>query len=194
VRIASLYSNHRKTLIFNGTLIFQRWLLLGTTLVSRKAWYIARYIELSKNLPLWFKDHLNISGLSINYISINLNTKACRDWRFSTTKFLRKETFSGLELKISAIVASFLRTILYKFGYCMFNGVVPNHESSQNLICLPSCRIKVPMLKNSSLTLIKPLQNWESPDLLVTWVIVLEPRYLLLPSPFWIDQAKKLFA
>jgi hypothetical protein len=51
-----------------------------------------------------------------------------------------------------------------------------------NLICLPSCILKLPMLKKSSLTFIRPLQNCESLGFLVTCVIALELRYLFLMS------------
>jgi hypothetical protein len=122
-----------------------------------------------------------VSGLSVKCISINLLTKSCQDSKFSAIKF-RKETLSGLELNMSATVAFHLRTMLYRFRYCCFKGAVPSQASFQNLTCLPSLILKLPMLKKSSLTFINPLQNCESPGFLVTCVIALEPMYLFLMS------------
>jgi hypothetical protein len=131
---------------------------------------------------LWLSYHLNVSYLSVNCISINLLTKSCQDSKFSATKVLRKETLSGLKLNMSATVAFLLRAMLYMFEYCYFKGAVPNHESSQNLIWLPSLILKLPMLKKFSLTFINPFQNYESPGFLVTCVIALEPMYLFFMS------------
>jgi hypothetical protein len=97
-------------------------------------------------------------------------------------KFLIKETFSDLELKMSGTIALFFQTILYRLGYCSFKIVVPSHVSSQNLICLPSCMLKFPILRKSSLTFIRPLQNCESLGFLITCVIALHPKYLFLIS------------
>jgi hypothetical protein len=63
--------------------------------------------------------------------------------------------------------------------------VAPSHVSHQNLICLLSCMLKFPILRNYSLTFIKPLQNWESPDFLITCVIALDPKYLFFISCFY---------
>jgi hypothetical protein len=78
-------------------------LLLGTTFVSKNAWYI----KLIENLPFELSDHLKIFGRSVKCMLVNLITKLYQDCKFSVTKFLLKETFNGLELKMSATVALF---------------------------------------------------------------------------------------
>jgi hypothetical protein len=50
---------------------------------------------------------------------VNLITKLYQDCKFSVTKFLLKETFNGLELKMSAIVALFFQIILYRLGVAL---------------------------------------------------------------------------
>ena len=90
--------------------------------------------------------------------------------------------FKGLELNISATVAYLLSTILYGDGYWDFNGWLPSHMSSQNLICVPACKLKQPRLRNWSFTLIKLNQKWESPSFFITWHNILVFRYLFLSN------------
>jgi hypothetical protein len=69
---------------------------VGTTLVSINPWYI----ELIENRPFELRDHLKWLSVLVRQILDNFNTKLYQDCKFSATKFLQKETLSGLELKI----------------------------------------------------------------------------------------------
>jgi hypothetical protein len=58
--------------------------------------------------------------------------------------------------------------------------------SSQNLICVPVCKLKQPKLRNWSFTLIKRNQKSESPGFFITWTSVMLFRYLFLRNSWQI--------
>jgi hypothetical protein len=83
----------------------------------------------------------------------------------------------------------YLRTLsgssLYSYRwleYCSFKVFTLSHLSFQNLISLPPCNLKFPKFRNWSLTFISPIQNWELPSHLFTWVLNLSLKYLFLSS------------
>jgi hypothetical protein len=154
-----LYRNQRKkNFTFKGILIFHRNLLWG--MVSTYIYHCIVH-DLTENCPLVFSDHLKTSGWSFKcvYISTIRSTKLFQSFRFRSTSDLRKEMFRGVVLRISKTVSIFLLTILYRLGYCCIKVDEPNQMSSQNLICMPFCNMKIPKDRNWFLTFTSLLQN-----------------------------------
>jgi hypothetical protein len=109
VNITFLYNSHRNTLTFSGILSFHRNILCGTISES----IIVIYIELTENCPLDVSAHLKMSGWSFKCIFAMLWTRSCHDYRFTPTKLLRNETFSGVVLKTRCTVALFFPLLGY---------------------------------------------------------------------------------
>ena len=129
-----------------------------------------------------YSDEVTIWMYLVDHINVHLHvikTKLCQESKFWPTTDIRNEMFKGTELMISATIALFLLTILYKFGYCSFKVDMPSHLSSQNLTYLWSCNLKFLKLRNWFLTFIRPVKNCESPGFLSTWVIDLLLRYII---------------
>jgi len=59
--------------------------------------------------------------------------------------------FGGVEARTSEMDTNFGLAMLYRPGYWIINGSLPNHLSSQNLTCDPSFTTKDPYLRNSFL-------------------------------------------
>ena len=64
---------------------------------------------------------------------------------------LLQEIFGGVEARTSEMDTNFGLAMLYRPGYWIINGSLPNHLSSQNLTCDPSFTTKDPYLRNSFL-------------------------------------------
>jgi hypothetical protein len=108
--------------------------LCGVIFVSNKAWYI----DLTENCPSKLSDHLKTSSRCVKCIFVNLNINLCHDCWFSANKLLLKETFSDLELKISATVTLFFQIILYKLGYWSFKLIAIKLDNRKGESLIPS--------------------------------------------------------
>jgi hypothetical protein len=141
---------------------------------------MASYIVRTLNIPFWCSPHLNTSSLSFSLTWAILDTKSYQDWRLTSDKDLRKDMFRGTDLNIEATVSCLCLSILYRCGYCCFNGLLPVQIYSQNLIFTPLLSWNVPNLRNRFFTFMRPVQNYESPCFLYTCTITFPCIYFLL--------------
>jgi len=130
--------------------------------------------------PFWCRDHTKMSLWSCSWISITLATSWCHKSKLLATRDLRKEIFSGVELRTWLTNADFFLAMLYRVGYWFLRGLLSSQESSQNLIWDPLPSLNLPHLRNSDLTLMRPDQKCESPGKCSTWVRDLYWKYFLL--------------
>ena len=151
---------------------------------------MALYMDLTENNPFWCSPYTKWSFWFVNCTSATMATTSCHACKLTPTRDLLKATFNGVIDNTVLIDALFFLTILYNAGKREFKGRGLIHESSQNHTWDPSPRSNLPNDRNSSLTFIRPAQNWESPGMYWTWVKVLSLKYLFLsnfyqtPSPF----------
>ena len=108
VRITPLFNYHINILIFRGIFSFHKYLLNFTLplLIS------ALYIELTVNIPDWFKFHRKTSTLSFKWTWLMRATKSCHKVSVWPVKVLLKDTLRGTLSNTDATVAYFFRTIL----------------------------------------------------------------------------------
>ena len=135
VKITPLHRYHEKILIFNGTFIFYRCLLLMTGISE---FTNALYMESTEYLPFRSRLQRNSSRPGVNWIPASLCWRACHDANHVPMRSRLNDTFGGDEPKTSASVSLLLRAIVYKAGYCFRRAAFPNQESSQNRISEPS--------------------------------------------------------
>jgi hypothetical protein len=137
-----------------------------------------RHKVLIVKMPEVLKFQWNQSSLSFKWTSIKRWTRCCHLFHLFPIKVLLKPMLNGT--KAINICNTFLwRTILYKEGYYPAKYLSPSQESSQNLVVKPLPFSKSPLAKKSSLPFIKTLQKGESVGFAITWVKVLDHKYLL---------------
>jgi hypothetical protein len=83
-------------------------------------------------------------------------------------------------VKTDAAEMCFFLVIANSVGYNSFIVKIFNHLPSQNLILCPLHNWNQPRLRKDSLTLIKPLQKYESPCFICTCAMILSLTYFLL--------------
>jgi hypothetical protein len=103
-------------------------------------------------------------------------------WQIDPIRDLLKATFNGVVDSTVLTVTLFFLTMLYNDGKSVLKGCGVIHESSQKHTWDPSPRSNLPIDRNSSLTFIRPAQNWESLGMYWTWVKVLSLKYLFLSN------------
>ena len=176
VRVTPLIKYHIKILILSDNFSFEIIWLCGIILVA----VIALYMDRTENSSFCCRDHTKLSLWSYSWISITPATSWCDESKLLATRDLRKETFSGIELRTELTKADFFLTMLYRVGYWFFKGSLPSQVSSQNLIRDPLPSLNLPHLRNSGLMCMRPDQKWESPGEYSTWVRDLNRRHFLL--------------
>jgi hypothetical protein len=163
-------------LIFNGILNFQIVKSRLTLLFEIKA----RYIDLIEKIPFWCNPQINLSSMSVNLVLSTRATRLCQQLRLLPTMPLWKDIFRGTVLNTDMIEMCFFLVIVKSVRYNSFIVKFPNYLSSQNLTFYPLHNWNRPRLRKDSLTLIKPLQKYESPCFLCTRAMVLSLPYFLL--------------
>ena len=93
LRITPWWRNRRKTFTFKGSFNFHKDLLNGITL----SFSISLYIGWIENIPLFRKDHMNMSGWSTSWTHATFITNSCQFTRLFLLRALQKETLRGVE-------------------------------------------------------------------------------------------------
>ena len=103
VKITPLFKYHINILIFKGIFSFHKCLSNCTLplLIS------ALYIELTVNIPDWFKFHRKTSTLSFKWTWLMRATKSCQKYRLWLVNVHLKDTSRGTRSKTDATVACF---------------------------------------------------------------------------------------
>ena len=147
-------------------------------------------MELTENNPFWCSPHTKWSLWFVKCTSATMATTLCHTCKLTPIRDLLKATFNGVVDSTVLTDALFFLTMLYSARKGVFNGRGVIHESSQKRTWDPSPRSNLHIERNSSLTFMRPVQNWESPSMYWTCVKVLSLKYLFLsnccqtPSPF----------
>jgi hypothetical protein len=134
------------------------------------------YMDLTENKPFWCSPHTKWSLWFINCASATIATTSCHACKLPT------RDLSGVVKNTVLTEALFFLTILYRARKRDFNGHGLIHASSQNHTWDPSPRSNLPNDRNSSLTFMRPAQNWESPGKYCTCVKLLSLKYLFLSN------------